>query len=99
MAVSYERGTPVWLFLIREIPRHGRADTFAEATRVGHETRKEINKLWKLLELGLDGIYCPFLLLNKKKYAAIALSERDGVVTKVRPLHTFFVITLKPGVE
>ncbi|KAJ1491739.1 hypothetical protein T484DRAFT_1932601, partial [Baffinella frigidus] len=59
-------------------------DTFADATRVGHETRKELNKMWRLLEVGLDGIYCPFLLLNKKKYAALALSERDGVVTKVK---------------
>ena len=26
-------------------------NTFAEATRVGHETRKELNKMWKLLEV------------------------------------------------
>ena len=40
--------------------------------------------MWKLLEVGLDGIYCPLLLLNKKKYAALSVTERDGVVTKVR---------------
>jgi hypothetical protein len=40
--------------------------------------------MWKLLEVGLDGIYCPLLLLNKKKYAALSVSERDGVITKVR---------------
>jgi hypothetical protein len=39
--------------------------------------------MWKLLEVGLDGIYCPLLLLNKKKYAALSVTERDGVITKV----------------
>ena len=38
-----------------------------EATRIANETKKELNKMWKLLEVGLDGIYCPLLLLNKKK--------------------------------
>ena len=55
-----------------------------DATRIANETRKELNKMWKLLEVGLDGIYCPLLLLNKKKYAALSVTERDGVVTKVR---------------
>lgn len=59
-------------------------DNFADATRVAHETRKELNKMWRLLEVGLDGIYCPLLLLNKKKYAAMALSERDGVLTRTK---------------
>ena len=54
-----------------------------EATRIANETKKELNKMWKLLEVGLDGIYCPLLLLNKKKYAALSVTERDGVVTKV----------------
>jgi DNA polymerase alpha subunit A len=54
-----------------------------EATRIANETKKELNKMWKLLEVGLDGIYCPLLLLNKKKYAALSVTERDGVITKV----------------
>jgi DNA polymerase alpha subunit A len=59
-------------------------DTIQEATRVARETQKELNRMWKLLEVGLDGIYCPLLLLNKKKYAALEVTERDGVVTKVK---------------
>lgn len=64
-------------------------DNIKDATRVAAETRRELNKMWRLLEVGLDGIYCPLLLLNKKKYAALAVTERDGVVTKVRdqPFH------------
>jgi hypothetical protein len=33
-------------------------------------------------QVGLDGVYCPLLLLNKKKYACISVSERDGKILK-----------------
>jgi len=59
-------------------------DNIQDANRVARETQKELNKMWKLLEVGLDGIYCPLLLLNKKKYAALEVTERDNVVTKVK---------------
>lgn len=47
-----------------------------------HAALAELNKMWRLLEVGLDGIYCPLLLLNKKKYACISVSERDGKISK-----------------
>ena len=59
-------------------------DNIQDANRVARETMKELNRMWKLLEVGLDGIYCPLLLLNKKKYAALEVTERDGVVTKLK---------------
>jgi len=59
-------------------------DNIQDANRVARETMKELNRMWKLLEVGLDGIYCPLLLLNKKKYAALEVTERDNVVTKVK---------------
>jgi len=59
-------------------------DDFKEAIKVARETQKELNKMWKLLEVGLDDIYCPLLLLNKKKYAALTVTERDGKLTKVK---------------
>ena len=59
-------------------------DNIQDATRVAREAQKELNRMWKLLELGLDGMYCPLLLLNKKKYAALEVTERDNVVTKVK---------------
>eukprot|EP00960_Hanusia_phi_P020062 592676-Hanusia_phi.AAC.2 len=59
-------------------------DTYEEAVKTANEARKELNKMWRLLEVGLDGIYCPLLLLNKKKYAALSVTERDGKITKVK---------------
>jgi DNA polymerase alpha subunit A len=54
----------------------------ADAKRVAREVQRTLNRTWKLLEVGLEGVYCPLLLVSKKKYAALAVTERDGVVTK-----------------
>lgn len=35
----------------------------------------EINKLYRLLEIDIDGVYKPMLLLKKKKYAALSVSK------------------------
>lgn len=37
--------------------------------------RGEVNKLYKKLELEMDGMYKYMLLLKKKKYAALALTK------------------------
>ena len=37
-----------------------------------------MNKLYKSLELDLDGIFKSMLLLKKKKYAAVVIKEGDG---------------------
>jgi DNA polymerase alpha subunit A len=48
---------------------------------VGVAVRKEVNKLYKCLELDIDGIFKSMLLLKKKKYAAVTIHERgDGTV-------------------
>lgn len=36
--------------------------------------KAEINKLYRLLEIDIDGVYKPMLLLKKKKYAAMSIS-------------------------
>ena len=40
-----------------------------------------MNKLYKSLELDLDGIFKSMLLLKKKKYAALVINEVDGVIS------------------
>jgi len=57
-------------------------ESVADAKRVAREVQRTLNRTWKLLEVGLEGVYCPLLLVSKKKYAALAVTERDGVVTK-----------------
>jgi len=42
--------------------------------------KQEVNKLYKHLELDVDGVFQRLLLLKKKKYAAVTVSQviREG---------------------
>lgn len=49
---------------------------------IGNQVKREVNKLYKSLELDLDGVFKSMLLLKKKKYAALVVVEHaDGSVT------------------
>jgi DNA polymerase alpha subunit A len=49
--------------------------------KLGEQVKKEVNKLYKTLELEIDGIFKSMLLLKKKKYAAITVQKSsDGQV-------------------
>eukprot|EP00602_Paraphysomonas_sp_CaronLab_P000598 CAMPEP_0185022260 /NCGR_PEP_ID=MMETSP1103-20130426/4977_1 /TAXON_ID=36769 /ORGANISM="Paraphysomonas bandaiensis, Strain Caron Lab Isolate" /LENGTH=1359 /DNA_ID=CAMNT_0027554251 /DNA_START=80 /DNA_END=4156 /DNA_ORIENTATION=+ len=52
------------------------------AKKIGNEVKKEVNKLYRSLELDTDGIFKSMLLLKKKKYAALLINEdANGSVT------------------
>ena len=54
----------------------------ASVKEIGMMVKKEVNKLYRSLELDLDGIFKSMLLLKKKKYAALVINEgADGKVT------------------
>lgn len=54
----------------------------ASVKDVGNLVKKEVNKLYRSLELDLDGIFKSMLLLKKKKYAAVLIKEEaDGTVS------------------
>lgn len=41
--------------------------------------KAEVNKLYKLLEIDIDGVFKSLLLLKKKKYAALVVEQHgDG---------------------
>jgi DNA polymerase alpha subunit A len=42
---------------------------------LGERVKKEVNRLYRTLELEIDGIFRPMLLLKKKKYAAKTVEE------------------------
>jgi DNA polymerase alpha subunit A len=42
---------------------------------LGEKVKKEVNRLCKTLELEIDGILCPMLLLKKKKYASVVVEK------------------------
>ena len=45
---------------------------------IGLQVKRDVNKLYKSLELDIDGIFKSMLLLKKKKYAALVIKEVDG---------------------
>eukprot|EP00934_Nitzschia_sp_Nitz4_P001836 Nitzschia sp. Nitz4//scaffold294_size23022//6123//10997//NITZ4_008514-RA/size23022-snap-gene-0.2-mRNA-1//-1//CDS//3329546223//1836//frame0 len=46
--------------------------------KLGEQVKKEVNKLYKTLELEIDGVFKSMLLLKKKKYAAVTVEEKNG---------------------
>lgn len=46
-----------------------------QVKEIGNKVKREVNKLYKSLELDLDGIFRSMLLLKKKKYAALTITE------------------------
>eukprot|EP00554_Chaetoceros_debilis_P005310 CAMPEP_0194075076 /NCGR_PEP_ID=MMETSP0149-20130528/2112_1 /TAXON_ID=122233 /ORGANISM="Chaetoceros debilis, Strain MM31A-1" /LENGTH=1588 /DNA_ID=CAMNT_0038755433 /DNA_START=89 /DNA_END=4855 /DNA_ORIENTATION=- len=47
--------------------------------QLGNTVKKEVNKLYRKLELEIDGVFRSMLLLKKKKYAAVTITEHpDG---------------------
>lgn len=46
---------------------------------LGYQIVKEVGKRYKVLELGLDGMYRNMLLLRKKKYAALAVENSESI--------------------
>ena len=54
-----------------------------KVTTLGESVKREVNKLYRTLELEIDGIFRSMLLLKKKKYAAKTVEEqKDGKVIK-----------------
>jgi DNA polymerase alpha subunit A len=60
---------------------NSRTNDLQQAKQISQTIRKEVNKLYTKLEIGLDGIFQTMLLLKKKKYAALTIVEQNGIVT------------------
>uniref|UniRef100_W5KK76 DNA polymerase n=1 Tax=Astyanax mexicanus TaxID=7994 RepID=W5KK76_ASTMX len=53
-----------------------------EVMKLGNKVKSEVNKLYKLLEIDIDGVFKSLLLLKKKKYAALMVEQQgDGRYT------------------
>ncbi|KAG7347959.1 B family DNA polymerase [Nitzschia inconspicua] len=46
--------------------------------KLGEQVKKEVNKLYKTLELEIDGVFRTMLLLKKKKYAALTVERQQN---------------------
>ncbi|KAF9209565.1 DNA-directed DNA polymerase alpha catalytic subunit pol1 [Haplosporangium sp. Z 27] len=51
---------------------------FEEVKPIAESLKKIVNARYKLLEIEMDGVYQRMLLLKKKKYAALAVVEKNG---------------------
>ena len=60
---------------------------YDEVFKLGAKIKAEVNKLYRLLELDVDGVYRYMLLLKKKKYAAVTMEKKaDGSVVTAQEL-------------
>ncbi|XP_034779899.2 DNA polymerase alpha catalytic subunit-like isoform X3 [Acipenser ruthenus] len=58
-----------------------------EVFKLGNKVKSEVNKLYKLLEIDVDGVFKSLLLLKKKKYAALTVEPTgDGRYTTKQEL-------------
>ncbi|MCJ8745884.1 hypothetical protein PDJAM_G00135430 [Pangasius djambal] len=58
-----------------------------EVFKLGNKVKSEVNKLYRLLELDIDGVFKSLLLLKKKKYAALMVEPQgDGRYTTKQEL-------------
>lgn len=48
---------------------------YEDVRETGYKIQTEVNRLYKLLEIDIDGIFRCMLLLKKKKYAALTISK------------------------
>ena len=48
---------------------------YSKVLALGNQVKREVNKLYNTLELEIDGVFQSMLLLKKKKYAAVTISE------------------------
>lgn len=58
-----------------------RTTDLALTKKIGNQVKKEVNALYKELEIEIDGVFKTMLLLKKKKYAALTIKEKNGVIT------------------
>ena len=51
---------------------------FDQVYKLGAQIKTAVNKLYRLLELDIDGVYRYMLLLKKKKYAAVTMEKKSN---------------------
>ena len=56
----------------------GVRDSLATVREFGQRIQAAVNKKYKKLEIGIDGVYRSILLMTKKKYAALAVDNWEG---------------------
>lgn len=66
----------------QENPEHSEVEKINELNNVAKKLKKDINNEYTKLEIDIDGIFKPLLLIMKKKYVAMKLKNFDEVLVK-----------------
>jgi DNA polymerase alpha subunit A len=59
---------------------------YADALKIANDFKRSVNDRYKLLEIDLDAVFSRVLLLQKKKYAAVKVSENGSSKTEIKGL-------------
>jgi len=59
---------------------------YEEVFKLGAQIKQTVNKLYRLLELDIDGVFKYMLLLKKKKYAAVTMEMVKGELVENQEL-------------
>lgn len=51
---------------------------YDEVFKIGHSIKQAVNKIYRQVELDIDGVYKYMLLLAKKKYAAVTMTKNKN---------------------
>ena len=60
-----------------------------DAIRIGNQIKKLINLQYNMLEIEMDGLFKPLLLLKKKKYASLKLHNFEAILANPSILPIF----------
>ena len=61
-------------------------DKYDQVFALGEKVKREVNKLYKTMELEIDGVFKSMLLLKKKKYAAVTVEKKDGKLVEEKEM-------------
>jgi DNA polymerase alpha subunit A len=59
---------------------------YQEAIKIANDFKRHVNDRYRLLEIDLDNVFARVLLLQKKKYAAVKISEDGTAKTEIKGL-------------
>ncbi|KAJ9113184.1 hypothetical protein QFC22_006023 [Naganishia vaughanmartiniae] len=59
---------------------------YQEAIKIANDFKRHVNERYRLLEIDLDNVFARVLLLQKKKYAAVKISEDGSAKTEIKGL-------------
>ncbi|KAJ9098951.1 hypothetical protein QFC19_006175 [Naganishia cerealis] len=59
---------------------------YQEAIKIANDFKRHVNERYRLLEIDLDNVFARVLLLQKKKYAAVKISEDGTAKTEIKGL-------------